>query len=110
MNFQNGQLWVTLQGNIAHLHVVRPEDNVMLGVIRMEDGKLKGCRWKCDGQVDANGFVGYRLISLYDKQPFTTWMCKIGVQPPMPAPNEEIAKEWAKKSSGRAFRVVEIIE
>jgi hypothetical protein len=41
---------------------------------------------------------------------FTTWMCQVGAQSPMPAPNEDIAREWAKRSNGRAFRVVEALE
>jgi hypothetical protein len=40
---------------------------------------------------------------------YTCWMVKAGDQDAVPVPNEEIARAWALKNKGRAFRVVEVI-
>jgi hypothetical protein len=65
--------------------------------------------WHASGQKFTNRDSVNDLIEACEP-PYTTWMCKVGSQPPMPAPNEQVAREWARRSNGRAFRVLEIIE
>lgn len=105
-----GQLWVTKSGLLAYIMSVEPKTERAFGWVRIEKGSLKFCLWRRDGLVDASDKTQWDLTEPYKTQPFTTWMCKVGEQPPMPAPNEEIARQWARASNGRAFRVIETIE
>ncbi len=65
--------------------------------------------WMANGRVYSDRSSPNDLVE-ERQEPYCGWMCKIGNQAPMPAPDEEIARRWAETSNGRAFRVTEILE
>ena len=84
--------------------------NIVHGVVQFPSGDFLPSIWRLDGK--SYGLVYFTIIKEHERAqaPFTGWMCQVGAQVPMPSPNEQIAREWAKRGNGRAFRVVEVLE
>jgi hypothetical protein len=71
-----------------------------------ENGQYLTMVEKSDDDLVSEAFDVKAIVS----ELYSGWMCSTPGSYPMPCPTEEIARAWALKSGGRAFRVVEVLE
>jgi hypothetical protein len=66
--------------------------------------------WMKDGRgLHPNG--NEDIISEVGKSlPYEMWVHQQGDSIPMPTPDERVARGWAEKSGGRAFKMREVVE
>jgi hypothetical protein len=106
-NYMAGRYYLTKGGARAYVERGDLVQCLLHGYIVRDGVRVTG-RWKFNGKYVMDDDSSFNLATEF--VPFSTWMCKVGNQPPMPAPNEEIAKKWAERCNGRAFRVMEVVE
>lgn len=117
MMIEAGKTYKTRDGRKAVLNgfIAEGSDHPFTGMVEDGYGVRRHGVWRLSGRLHENSESSYDLVSEWsddsdDKYSgiLELWMIQAGELPPIPVPNEEVAKAWAKKTGGRAFLMREV--
>jgi len=113
MKIELGKKYNTRDGRVVEIDGYNPD--VLYCFTGLVEGTLYS--WRENGEYISSAPTSYYdLVSeVFDvkakiSELYSIWMCLAPNSSPMPVPSEEIARAWASKNGGRAFRVVEVLE